>query len=258
MSKNILDIILEQKRKEVKIIKDTFLSKDFERTEEFQLKTKSFKQKFLEIPFGIIAEFKRKSPSAGNINTDFNPIDIAKIYQNAGAIGMSILTDFEFFGGSNQDIIDSRKVVDFPILRKEFIVDEIQIIQAKSIGADAILLIAEALTKKEISRFTDFAHSFGLEVIMEFHEQSQWHKYDENVDIIGINNRNLKLQITDLHTSFEWMNILPKNKICISESGIKTINEMKELQNIGYKGALIGESILKNISGENVLHFNKK
>ena len=244
----ILDRIIENKRKEVKLLKEKFKIKDFEKMGFFSSDVLSLKQNIQSNNFGIISEIKRKSPSAGEINSFFSPKDLAVSYQKSGAAGISVLTDFEFFGGSVEDLIEVKKEVNIPILRKEFIIDEIQIFQAKAIGADAILLIAEALTEEEALHFTIIAQSLGLEVVMEFHEKNQLYKINDEVDIIGVNNRNLKLQKTDILNSIELIDFLPKDRVLISESGIKSIDDLKQIYECGYHGALIGESILKSDS----------
>lgn len=244
----ILDRIIENKRKEVKLLKEKFKIKDFEKMDFFSSSVLSLKKNIQSTSFGIISEIKRKSPSAGEINSFFSPKDLAISYQKSGASGISVLTDYEFFGGTVEDLIEVKKAVNLPILRKEFIIDEIQIFQAKAIGADAILLIAEALTEEQALHFTIIAQSLGLEVVMEFHEKNQLYKINDEVDIIGVNNRNLKLQKTDVLNSIELIDFLPKDRVLISESGIKSINDLKQIYECGYHGALIGESILKSDS----------
>jgi indole-3-glycerol phosphate synthase len=244
----ILDTILEQKRTEVEILKAHFTLKDFEKSPFFFEKTVSMKASILSKGFGVITEIKRKSPSAGNMRTDLNPAALGKEYQDSGVAGISVLTDFNFFGGSIDDLIAVKKEVSIPVLRKEFIIDEIQIFQAKAIGADAILLIAEALTEEKALHFTILAQSLGMEVIMEFHEKSEMYKLNDEIDIIGVNNRNLKLQKTDISTSIELFDFLPKGKVLISESGLQSKEELAQIASIGYNGALIGESILKSAS----------
>ena len=244
----ILDRILEQKRIEVEILKAHFKLKDFEKSSMFFEKSISMKESILSSGFGIIAEIKRKSPSAGIMRNDVNPVELSKEYQESGVAGISVLTDFNFFGGSIDDLMNVKRNVSIPVLRKEFIIDEIQIFQAKAIGADAILLIAEALSEEKALHFTILAQSLGMEVIMEFHEKSEMYKLNDEVDIIGVNNRNLKLQKTDISTSLELFDFLPKNKVLISESGLQTKEDLIKIANIGYNGALIGESILKSDS----------
>jgi indole-3-glycerol phosphate synthase len=244
----ILDTILEQKRIEVEILKAHFTLKDFEKSSFFFENAISMKDSILSKEFGIIAEIKRKSPSAGFLKKDVNPSLLAQEYEKSGVAGISVLTDFNFFGGSIDDLMQIKKQVSLPILRKDFIIDEIQIFQAKAIGADAILLIAEALTEEKALHFTILAQSLGMEVLMEFHEKSQMYKLNDEVDMVGVNNRNLKLQQTDISMSIDLFDFLPKNKTLISESGLQSREELLQMAICGYHGALIGESILKSDS----------
>jgi indole-3-glycerol phosphate synthase len=254
-STSILDKIIATKRDEIKDLKQNKSFKDFEKSIYFQTPCHSLKTSLRNSNFGIISEFKRKSPSAGFI-TDRNVLDQVSYYQNNGVSAISILTDSNYFGGTIEDILLVKQEVFVPILRKDFILDEIQIIESKAIGADVILLIAEILSKEEIISFTTLAQSLGMEVILELNHAFLFDKIYEEVDVIGVNNRDLAQQITKIQTSFDLYNFLPSNSIKISESGIKTVDELIRLKEIGYKGALIGESILKN---ENLLlEFNPK
>ncbi len=255
----ILDKIIENKKREIEQLKREFKIKDFENMPLFSSEVISMKDSILSKEFGIIAEIKRKSPSAGELNKNLIPSLLAEEYERSGASGISVLTDFDFFGGSIADLIEVKKNVTIPVLRKEFIINEIQIFQAKAIGADAILLIAEALTEEQALHFTILAQSLGLEVIMEFHEKSQLYKINDEVDIVGVNNRNLKLQKTDILNSIDLFDFLPRGKVLISESGIKTPDELFQIANCGYHGALIGESILKSNSPKDfILNLNVK
>jgi indole-3-glycerol phosphate synthase len=243
---SILNQIVVHKLKEVKILKEQKTFQDFEKSIYFNDKCLSLKEKLIEKDFGIIAEFKRKSPSAGKIVTNKSIDFYIEAYQQNGAAAISILTDKIYFEGCCDDIYLNRKNIQIPILRKEFIVDEIQIIESKAIGADAILLIAEILTKKQIILFTTLANSLGLEVVLELNKSSMLEKIYSEVDVIGVNNRDLSIQKTDLNTSFNINSYLPSNICKISESGITNKNEIIALKNSGFHGALIGESILKN------------
>lgn len=243
---SILDQIIENKRKEVSQLKTRIRYQDFENMAFFNTPCRSIKNVLQEKSFGIIAEYKRKSPSAGIINNRLTLSEIANLYEQNEMAAISILTDQAYFGGSNEDVIMVRKNNTIPILRKEFIVDEIQLFESKAIGSDAILLIAEVLSKQEINQFTTIAKSIGLEVILELHEPIMIDKIDPQVDLIGVNNRNLKRQQTVLQTSFNLLPYLPANILKISESGIRSKSELIALKNAGFSGALIGESILKN------------
>ena len=243
--KTQLDTILEHKQREVAQLRKQYTYSDFESMPYFSQPTRSLKKR-LQASFGIIAELKRKSPSAGSISPHLVISEQGKFYESAGAAGISCLTDTPFFGGSVDDLLLLRECVSIPILRKEFIIDELQLFQSKAIGADAVLLIAEALEKEQALHLTIIAQSLGLEVIMECHDAKQYQKINELVDIIGINNRNLQLQRTTLQTSKALTQQVPEHRICISESGISTKEELNELRSLGFHGALIGESILKH------------
>jgi indole-3-glycerol phosphate synthase len=247
---NILDQILTTKRREVEILKQNYSSSDFEKADLFKRKAISLSHSLASVPFGIIGEIKRKSPSAGTIDESLSIEQKAKSYTDAKVQGISCLTDFDYFGGSIDDLKELRNYVNIPILRKEFIVDELQILEAKASGADAILLIAEALTKTQIDAFILLAHNIGLEVLLELHEEGQLEKTFGHADIIGVNNRDLKLQITDIQTSIDLFDRLPKDKLKITESGITKKAELEVLSKIGFRGALIGQSILTNKSPE--------
>ena len=205
---------------------------------------------------GIIAEFKRKSPSAGDFNMDGSLLDTVRLYQKNGVSGYSILTDSKDFGGSISDIEDIRPLVDGPILRKDFIVDEYQIFEAKAAGADAILLIAAALDEFHCENLAFMAKSIGLEVLMEFHTKDELVKMNKYVDVIGINNRDLKTLKTDLKYALELIKYLPYEAVKIAESGVKSDHDLRQLIAAGYDGALIGEFLLKSIKNSDVDSVN--
>lgn len=200
---------------------------------------------------GIIAEFKRKSPSKGAINAGADAASVTRAYVQAGASGVSVLTDGPFFGGSNADLEQVRKAIKRPILRKEFIIDEYQVVEAKSIGADLILLIASALSPDEVKSLSDLAHSLGMEVLLELHDESELKHITPDIALIGVNNRNLNTFETTLQTSYDLVERLPHEKIWVSESGIHHVNDIRELKSFGYRGFLIGEAFMKtNDPGE--------
>ena len=244
--KTILDTILEQKQAEVNALRKDFSYTHFEKSPLFNRTVYSLCNRLESQDFGIIAEIKRRSPSAGSISKDINVSEQGLSYAKADVAGISCLTDNHFFGGSSHDLIELRDAVSLPILRKEFIIDEIQLFESKAIGADAVLLIAEALTAEKALHLTIMAQQLGLEVLMECHDRKNLKKINDQVDIIGVNNRNLHLQKTNLKISEELYDFLPNDIPCISESGIRTHSELFHLSSIGYTGALIGESILKN------------
>ncbi|MCJ8288135.1 MAG: indole-3-glycerol-phosphate synthase [Crocinitomicaceae bacterium] len=242
----ILDQIIVTKKKEVELLKQKFSYKDFEEAELFSSKTLSLKEKLRSDHFGIIAEIKRKSPSAGLINKDLDVLQQGKVYEAGGAAAISCLTDYFYFGGSNEDLSLLKSAISIPILRKEFIIDEIQLFESKAIGADVILLIAEILTKEQALHLTIMAQSLGMEVIMECHSYNELKKVNDLVDVIGVNNRDLQAQKTTIQTSFDLYNFIPEGKLCISESGIRSKADLIKLSEKGYHGALIGEHILSN------------
>jgi len=194
---------------------------------------------------GIIAEFKRKSPSKNWINQNAIATDIVPGYEKAGASGSSILTDTLFFGGRIQDVVDAGKIISLPILRKDFIIDEYQIIEADKMGADVILLIAACLTPQRVSELAKTAKEKDLEVLLEIHNEQELEHICDNITLIGVNNRNLHTFETSLETSVSLSNHIPKEFIMISESGIANANDIKYLRNYGFKGFLIGESFMR-------------
>jgi indole-3-glycerol phosphate synthase len=254
----ILDQIIVSKKKEVELLKQKFSYKDYESSPFFSQETRSLKAQLGDDRFGIIAELKRKSPSAGYINKDLDVVQQAQQYEASGAAAISCLTDYFYFGGSVDDLKAIKPVTTIPILRKEFIIDEVQLFESKAIGADVILLIAEVLTKQQALHLTIMAQSLGMEVIMECHSYNELKKVNDLVDVIGVNNRDLQAQKTDIQTSFDLYNFIPEGKLCISESGIKSREDLVRLSERGYHGALIGEHILSNSNPSEVirnLHF---
>ncbi len=199
---------------------------------------------------GVIAEFKRQSPSKPAINLTADLISVTAGYQKAGAAALSILTDTHFFGGRNTDILQVRKNIKIPILRKDFIFDPYQIYEAKSIGADAILLIAEILSATQIADFAALAKDLNLEVLMETHDEDNLEKITKDVDIVGVNNRNLKTFEVSLENSIRISEAIPDNKLKISESGIRSPQDINKLRAYGYQGFLIGEMFMKTSQPE--------
>jgi len=242
----ILDQIIVSKKKEVELLKQKFSYTDYEKSPFFSQETRSLRSKLETNEFGIIAELKRKSPSAGYINKELDVVQQAKLYESSGAAAISCLTDYFYFGGSGEDLTSIKPATSIPILRKEFIIDEIQLFESKAIGADVILLIAEILTKEQALHLTIMAQSLGMQVIMECHSYNELKKVNDLVDVIGVNNRDLQAQKTDIQTSFDLYNFIPEGKLCISESGIRSKNDLIQLSEKGYHGALIGEHILSN------------
>ena len=193
----------------------------------------------------IIAEIKKGSPSAGIIIDDYSPENIAVEYEKAGIGAISILTDEKFFFGEIDHLSVVSKITNLPIIRKDFIIDEYQIIESKSLGADVILLIASCLSKKKIKYLSNFAKSINLEVILEVHSKDELSNLCDTIDVIGVNNRNLKKFKTDINISVNLATLIPNSFMKISESGISTHNEIKILKKYGYDGFLIGESFMR-------------
>lgn len=243
---HILDEIIQHKHKEVQEKKRLFPVDLLKRSIYFETQCVSMKKYLLrEDRWGIIAEFKRKSPSKGLINPHASVEQVSIGYMQAGASGLSVLTDEMFFGGTNEDLIIARKFNFCPILRKEFIIDEYQILEAKSIGADIILLIAAALEPDTTRGLAAFAESLGLEVLLEVHNLSELEQHlNQHVDLVGVNNRNLKTFEVDIAISRELAAHIPKDFIKVSESGIHDPETIVELREHGFKGFLIGQNFM--------------
>lgn len=204
-------------------------------------------KKFLRNPekSGIIAEHKRKSPSKGIINANVQVEEVVKGYENAGASAISVLTDEKYFGGTLSDLEAVSKLVNIPVLRKDFIVDEYQIHEAKAYGAAVILLIAASLTTEEVDRFAKLAHKLGMEVLFEIHNEEELSRISPYVDVVGVNNRDLKTFNVDTNRSIELLTKIPANFVRISESGISNPETVKTLKNEGFEGFLMGENFMK-------------
>lgn len=247
----ILDEIIAFKRKEIEQRASTHPIKLLEQSIYFNSDCVSLKKYILrDDKSGIIAEFKRKSPSKGNINAYADVEKVTIGYMQAGASALSVLTDNHFFGGKNSDLITARKFNFCPILRKDFTISEYQIIEAKSIGADAILLIAAVLTKEEITRFSKLAFQLGMEVLLEIHTQEELDKYIPEISLVGINNRNLKTFEVDYENSIRLANQLPENTVKIAESGINNPKKIMDLKAYCFDGFLIGENFMKTAEPE--------
>ncbi|WP_179343976.1 indole-3-glycerol phosphate synthase TrpC [Winogradskyella ursingii] len=254
---NILDKITADKRKEVDLRKSLIPIKQLENSVLFQRNTFSLTEKLRNSNTGIIAEHKRRSPSKSEINQNLNVQDVAQGYENAGVCGMSVLTDSKYFGGSLDDLILARASCNMPLLRKEFIIDEYQILEAKAYGADVILLIAAILSKAEIKQFSEFAKRLELDVLLEVHNEEELNKsIMPSLDMLGVNNRNLKTFEVSLETSKQLSQYIPNDFVKVSESGISSVEAIKELQPYGYKGFLIGENFMKTDNpGTNATEF---
>ena len=256
---SILDSILRDKRIEVNLRKALIPISQLEQSVLFERDTFSLVENLRKSSTGIIAEHKRRSPSKSVINNSLNVTDVAKGYEDAGVCGMSVLTDGKYFGGSLDDLLTARASCNLPLLRKEFIIDPYQILEAKAFGADVILLIAAILSREEIKQFSELAKSLHLDVLLEVHNAEELHKsIMPSLDMLGVNNRNLKTFDVSLDTSKELSNMIPDNFVKISESGISAVEAIKELQPYGYQGFLIGENFMKtNDPGDSATKFIK-
>jgi indole-3-glycerol phosphate synthase len=242
---NILDTIIANKKKEVEQSRATRPTSELESSSLFTRPVISFSKSLTdENGTGIIAEFKRRSPSKGVINGSADVKTVTAAYTKYGAAALSVLTDAQFFGGSNEDLIEAR-VNAVPILRKDFIIDEYQILEARSIGADVILLIAACLSVNEVKKLAAFAKSLDLEVLLEIHNEQELEHICDDCDVVGVNNRDLKHFTVDVNRSVELSSRIPANKIKISESGISDTNTIQHLRKYGFRGFLIGENFMK-------------
>lgn len=243
---HILDKIISFKAKEVqqrKLLKPLDL---LQKEIAFQEPKKSITEYILQKETAIIAEFKRKSPSKQNINLTANPKEVALGYQEAGVAGISVLTDQHFFGGSFQDLRVVKTSVNIPILQKDFIIDAYQIYEAKAAGADFILLIAAVLSRNQIQEFAKLAKELDVEVLVEIHTESELEKaICENVNLIGVNNRNLKTFEVNLEHSMQLATKIPNEFIKVSESGISTSKAIQQLKSAGFQAFLMGENFIK-------------
>jgi len=243
---NILDKIVADKRIEVNFRKSLIPLKQLEESVLFSRNSVSLAEALRNSTTGIIAEHKRRSPSKSVINQKSSVWDVAKGYETAGACGMSVLTDSKYFGGSLDDLLTARASVKLPLLRKEFIIDEYQLIEAKAYGADVCLLIAACLTRNEIQNLSELAKSLDLDVLLEVHNQEELEKsLMPSLDMLGVNNRNLKTFEVSLETSKNLSTKIPNDFVKVSESGISSVEAIKELRSYGYKGFLIGENFMK-------------
>lgn len=245
---SILEKIIEHKRKEIASRKELYPVKLLEKSIYFDTPVVSLR-KYLrrEDKVGIIAEIKRRSPSAGDINPYIDVESLSIGYMQAGASALSVLTDKEYFGGSSEDLRTARKYNFCPILRKDFVVDEYQLVEAKSIGADAVLLIAAVLQPDELKQLAQTAGALGLEVLMEVHSGNELDThYDESVHLVGVNNRNLADFTVSLETSIELASRIPAGTVKVSESGIGSPESIMQLKDAGYDGFLIGTHFMRH------------
>lgn len=245
---NILDTIVAHKRKEVALRKQQVSVAELEKGKFFGKETLSLK-KFLLDPSrtGIIAEFKRKSPSKGIINDRVTVEEVTTAYARYGASGISVLTDEEFFGGTLNDLL-AATINEVPLLRKDFMIDEYQLVEAKAYGAAVILLIAACLTPAEVKIMAHTARNLGLEVLLEIHNNAELGHICDDITLVGVNNRNLKTFEVNIDTSLGLINKIPSDKPAIAESGISSVETIVTLRSAGFKGFLIGENFMKQAS----------
>ncbi|MEJ5055031.1 indole-3-glycerol phosphate synthase TrpC [Sphingobacterium sp. MYb382] len=251
----ILDKIIERKKVEVELAKEKVSLAALQTYPLFSRDCYSLRDSILDPQrTGIIAEFKRASPSKGLINGDVSVSEVVKGYQAAGASAISVLTDADFFQGTLADLTEARQALQIPLLRKEFIIDRYQIAEAKAYGADIILLIAACLSSKEIETLSIYAKSLGLSVLLEVHNEEELNRsIFDSIDAIGVNNRNLKDFSVSLDHSYDLATKIPDRFIKVSESGISDSETIKALKKVGYKGFLIGENFMRTESPQEAI-----
>ena len=263
---DILEEIVAHKRIEVERFKEMLSEREIHSRVEALMSSPdghdvpSMSKTIKESATGIIAEFKRKSPSKGWIKEEGKAGVIPMSYQQNGASAISILTDEKYFGGKDEFIVEARKSgVTIPVLYKNFVIDEYQLFQARLCGASAALLIAAELTKAECRNLLRTAHELQLEVLLEMHSEEELEYAELEPDLCGINNRNLGTFITSVDNSFRLASLLPKDAVKVSESGISNPDTIRQLQTAGFKGFLIGECFMKEDNpGESLAHFISK
>lgn len=249
---NILDTIIAHKKTEVEQRKSTTPVKVLEQQPLFGQKPFPMSA-FIRNPerSGIIAEIKRRSPSKGDINPGVSVAQVSVGYEQAGASAISVLTDAKFFGGSTQDLITARQLNQIPILRKDFTIDEYQVVEAKAMGADAILLIAAALDPTSVKALATLAHSLGLQVLLEVHDERELEvNKDADVDLIGVNNRNLKTFELNVDVSRRLAPMIPDRVVKVSESGIESVDTIADLKTYGFEGFLMGQNFMQHENPE--------
>jgi len=242
----ILDKIVADKRLEVAARREAVSLEHLKNLATGLPKGRSLKNALLASSTGIISEFKRKSPSKGYIHPGADVVSVVSAYQAGGSSGVSVLTDYPYFGGTIGDFKKARQVLDCPMLRKDFMIDPYQIYESKVLGADVILLIASALTLDEAYDLGELSHELGMEVLLEIHNEAELDYISRFTDMVGVNNRNLSTFVTDVQTSFDLSEKIPSGFIKISESGLSDPATVKSLREAGYKGFLMGENFMKH------------
>ena len=243
---DLLDKIIAFKRSELEGKKKFLPVSKFEDSPFFKREMPSFYDALAKPGPSIIGEFKRKSPTIGMININAEVKQVARGYEEAGIAAVSILTDMEFFGGADHDLQTVAGFVKIPLLRKDFIVDEYQVVESKSIGASAILLIAAVLSKKEVHALTELSLNLGMDVLFEIHDEKDLEKMSHKIKIIGVNNRNLKTFEVSMNLSRELFSCLPENCLKVAESGFQTYKEVTKLFTTGYNAFLIGGRFMRS------------
>ncbi|MBR4676555.1 MAG: indole-3-glycerol phosphate synthase TrpC [Bacteroidales bacterium] len=243
----ILDEIVENKKREVQELKKSLPLQDLKEKPLFSRQTFSLKNALLNSSTGIISEFKRKSPSKGDIHQGIEPKDVVPLYEKYGCSAVSCLADNKYFGGSFSDVIQARENLEHtPLLFKEFLTDPYQLYLAKASGADVVLLIAACLERSQCQELALEAKELGLETLLEIHSEDELSHYDESfVDVLGVNNRNLNIFKTDVQISKDIVKNLPETAVKISESGISKPETVAELKKLGFNGFLMGENFMK-------------
>ncbi|MEL6812580.1 MAG: indole-3-glycerol phosphate synthase TrpC [Bacteroidota bacterium] len=256
----ILDHITHYKKQEVAARKKAFPAEILEGSKWYSRSCYSITHALTTSSSGIIAEHKRRSPSKSVINEQALLPEVVKGYEAAGVSAISVLTDTKFFGGSLDDLALARTCVYIPLLRKEFIVDPYQILEAKAYGADAILLIAACLSETQLIDYSSYAKSLGMDVLLEVHNAEELQKsMHPTVDLLGVNNRNLKTFEVSLDTSKQLAALIPDHFVKVSESGISSVNAIRELKPYNFQGFLIGENFMKTSDpGQSAREFIEK
>lgn len=242
----ILEKIVADKRIEVAQRREVVSLEHLKAVSASLPKSLSLKNALLNSTTGIISEFKRKSPSKGFIHPDADVSSVVSDYQEGGCSGVSVLTDYPYFGGTISDFKTARYVLNCPMLRKDFMIDPYQVYEAKMLGADVILLIASALTKDEAYDLGELAHELGMEVLLEVHNEAELDYISRFTDLVGVNNRNLSTFVTDVQVSFDLADKIPSQFVKISESGLSDPSVVKSLRKAGYQGFLMGENFMKH------------
>lgn len=253
-----LDRIVATKKEEVEKLRSELTVKAAEMQIAQMPSCLGFEHKLLQDrhrPMGLIAEVKKASPSKGLIRDDFDPVELAAAYERAGADCLSVLTDTPYFQGSSEYLRQVREQVRIPILKKDFMIDPLQIYEARLIGADAILLIAAILDNQQLKQYLGLARDLGLDALVEVHDQEELERVLElDVAMIGINNRNLRTFVTDLRTTETLIKHVPDNRLVISESGIAAPQDIDYLYGLGARAVLVGEHFMRQPSVEDAVH----